>query len=141
MVFPIVADIPGILPGAHENIGLGHSFLRHIERCKSLLYILDPCTNMLPEKLIPDALIDCGSGCPDLYQQLLLLQNELKEYDSKLLDKQQIVVVNKMDVDGAEKLTRELYNETELIIVPISGLHRLNIDCLIDILLSMYKRK
>lgn len=119
----IVADIPGILPGAHK----GHSFLRHIERCHSLLYVLDPSNNSLPDEVIP-------KGSLNLYQQLVLLQNKLKEYDSTLLNKHQMVAVNKMDIDGSEECIRELYNQTNLLLIPISGLHRLNIDSLIDIL-------
>ncbi len=80
---------------------------------------------------------DCitADGTPDLYQQLLLLQNELKEYDEKLLDKYQIVVVNKMDIDGIESTVRELNDKTNMLVVPISGLYRLNIHNLISILL------
>lgn len=84
---------------------------------------------------------DCitADGTPDLYQQLLLLQNELKEYDEKLLDKYQIVVVNKMDIDGIESTVRELNDKTNMLVVPISGLYRLNIHNLINILLNTCK--
>ena len=133
-----VADIPGILPGAHQNYGLGHSFLRHIERCHSLLYVLDPSSDALPEKTIPDALLSSRAGLTNLYQQLLLLQNELRLYDQRLLDKQQLIVVNKMDIDGAEECARQLKKNTELMIIPVSGLHRFNIEALTNILYKIY---
>ena len=86
---------------------------------------------------------DCISrdGAPDLYQQLQLLQNELKEYDEKLIDKYQIVVVNKMDIDGIESSVRELKDKINMLVVPISGLYRLNIPNLINILLNTCKIK
>ncbi len=128
------------MPGAHENVGLGHSFLRHIERCQSLLYVLDPCSNMLPDKLVPDTLLtsmkDNGNY---LYKQLKFLQNELLMYDKKLLNKQQLIVVNKMDNDGTEEMVRELNKQTDLLIIPVSGLYRLNIEYLINILCNNYK--
>ena len=82
-----VCDVPGLIEGAHNNVGLGHEFLRHIERCKILVLLLDM------------AGMD-GRKPWDDYQQLL---KELELYDPALLEKDRLVVANKMDEDAAEK--------------------------------------
>ena len=82
-----VCDVPGLIEGAHENVGLGHKFLRHIERCKVLVLLLD--------------MAGTDNRAPwDDYKQLL---NELKFYDPALLDRPHLVVANKMDEVVAEK--------------------------------------
>ncbi len=74
-----VADIPGLVEGAHEGVGLGIQFLKHIERCKSLLHLID-ITNL------------------DLNVSYEQVKNELKNYSSKLLEKKELVVLNKIDL-------------------------------------------
>jgi GTP-binding protein len=81
----LLADIPGLIEGASENRGLGHRFLRHVERCALLLIIVDMAGN--------DGR-DPGSD----YKQLL---NELKLYDPGLLKKPRLVAANKMDLPSA----------------------------------------
>lgn len=81
-----VCDVPGLIDGAHRNVGLGHEFLRHIERCKLLVLLLD----MAGE--------DARTPWDD-YQHLL---KELELYDPGLLDKPRLVVANKMDEPAAE---------------------------------------
>ena len=82
-----VCDVPGLIEGAHKNVGLGHKFLRHIERCKILALLLD--------------MAGTDNRAPwDDYKQLL---NELKFYDPALLEKPRLVVANKMDEPVAEK--------------------------------------
>jgi GTP-binding protein len=81
----LLADIPGLIEGASENRGLGHRFLRHVERCALLLIIVDMAGN--------DGR-DPGSD----YKQLL---NELKLYDPELLKKPRLVAANKMDLPSA----------------------------------------
>jgi GTPase len=78
----LLADVPGLIEGAHENRGLGHRFLRHIERCAVLLILLDMAGTD-------------GRDPRDDYKHLL---EELKFYDSALLEKPRIAVANKMDV-------------------------------------------
>jgi GTP-binding protein len=82
-----VCDVPGLVEGAHRNVGLGHAFLRHIQRCKVLVLLLDM------------AGADGREPWGD-YQQLL---NELGLYDPKLLEKPRVVVANKMDEPVAEE--------------------------------------
>jgi GTPase len=82
-----IADIPGLIEGAHTGKGLGHDFLRHIERCQLLVVLLDM------------AGVD-GRKPYDDYQQLL---EELKLYNPKILEKKRVVVANKMDLPEAKK--------------------------------------
>jgi GTPase len=82
-----VCDVPGLIEGAHRNVGLGHSFLRHIQRCKILVLLLDMAGTD-------------GRAPWDDYNQLL---NELGLYDEKLLDRPRLVVANKMDESVAEE--------------------------------------
>jgi len=81
-----VCDIPGIIEGAHFNVGLGHAFLRHIRRCRTLCIILDM------------AGIDDRDPWDD-YEKILY---ELEQYDPDMLAKPHLVAANKMDEDAAE---------------------------------------
>ena len=82
-----VCDVPGLIEGAHRNVGLGHEFLRHIERCKVLVLLLD--------------MAGTDNRAPwDDYRNLL---TELELYDPALLQKPRIVVANKMDEPAAEE--------------------------------------
>lgn len=81
-----VCDVPGLIAGAHRNVGLGHEFLRHIERCKVLVILLD--------------MAGADGRAPwDDYKNLL---RELELYDPGLLEKPRLVVANKMDEPAAE---------------------------------------
>ena len=74
-----IADIPGLVEGAHEGVGLGIQFLKHIERCKTLIHLID-ITNL------------------DLNESYMQVKNELKNYSSELLDKKELIVLNKIDL-------------------------------------------
>jgi GTPase len=81
-----VCDVPGLIEGAHRNVGLGHSFLRHIQRCKVLVLLLD--------------MAGTDARAPwDDYRNLL---NELELYDPALVEKPRLIVANKMDEPAAE---------------------------------------
>ena len=82
-----VCDVPGLIEGAHLNVGLGHEFLRHIERCKMLVLLLDMAA-------------EDGRAPEDDYKNLL---RELELYDPGLLEKPRMVVANKMDEPAAEQ--------------------------------------
>lgn len=86
-----VCDVPGLIAGAHQNVGLGHAFLRHIKRCKIIVILLDMAGT---------------DGRPpwDDYRQLLV---ELECYDPALLDRPRLVVANKMDEPEAETNLRK----------------------------------
>ena len=85
-----IADIPGLVEGAHEGVGLGIQFLKHIERCKSLLHLID-ITNL---------------DLNDSYKQV---KNELKNYSLKFLEKKELVVLNKIDLVD-ESTVKEVIN-------------------------------
>ncbi|KAJ8541597.1 hypothetical protein K7X08_002413 [Anisodus acutangulus] len=91
-----VADIPGLIRGAHENRGLGHAFLRHIERTKVLAYVVDLAAALGDNKGIPP------------WEQLNDLILELEYYSEGLSDRPSLVVANKVDEDGAEEVYKEL---------------------------------
>lgn len=103
----VVADIPGLIEGAHQGAGLGHEFLRHIERTRIFVHVLD----MTPAE---------DKNIVDVFS---VINRELILYNPKLADKKQIIAANKMDVSGAEKnlelLKKELGEQYE--IFPISA--------------------
>lgn len=88
----VIADIPGLIEGAHEGTGLGHHFLRHIERNRMLLFVLDA------------AEVD-GRPVTDDY---VTLRNELEFFNPELLQRPYLIVANKLDVPGAEENLRLL---------------------------------
>ena len=101
-----IADIPGLIDGAHRNVGLGHDFLRHIVRCKLLIFVLDAAGS---EGRAPSA--DLGS-----------LRRELDLYDPQLTERPWIIVANKMDLPGAEDNLQLLQQRIPAkIIVPIAA--------------------
>ncbi|XP_031570357.1 mitochondrial ribosome-associated GTPase 2-like isoform X2 [Actinia tenebrosa] len=97
-----VADIPGLISGAHLNKGLGHSFLRHIERCRCLLYVLDISQN-------------------DPLKQFSSLQQELELYKEGLSRRPAAVVANKIDTVENFK-SKNLVEELDLPVIPVSAL-------------------
>jgi len=84
-----IADIPGLIEGAHEGIGLGDKFLRHIERCKSLIHLID----------ISDQ---------DILENYLRVRNELSKYNSTLLKKREIIVFNKIDIINNDEINEKI---------------------------------
>ncbi|MGH8094345.1 MAG: GTPase ObgE [Chthoniobacterales bacterium] len=101
-----VADIPGLIEGAHRNLGLGHAFLRHITRCRLLLFVLDMS----------------GSEGRNPIEDLQHLRREIDLYDSRLAQRPWRVVANKMDLPSSEEnlaAFRRRYPERE--VVPVSA--------------------
>lgn len=83
----VMADLPGLIEGASQGKGLGHQFLRHIERCRVIVHIIDMS----------------GSEGRDPYEDYVTINKELGEYEYRLLARPQIIVANKMDGDEAEE--------------------------------------
>ena len=86
-----LADIPGLVEGAHEGVGLGIQFLKHIERCKALLHLLD-ITN------------------ENLEKTYLQVKNELQNYSPELINKKEIIVLNKIDLLEKNKVREIIKN-------------------------------
>jgi len=84
-----LADIPGLIEGAHEGIGLGDKFLRHIERCKSILHLID-ITN------------------DNLLENYSKVRKELFKYSHKLVKKREIIVFNKIDMINEEEINKKI---------------------------------
>jgi len=84
-----LADIPGLIEGAHEGIGLGDKFLRHIERCKSILHLID-ITN------------------DNLLENYSKVRKELFKYSNKLVKKHEIIVFNKIDMINKEEINEKI---------------------------------
>lgn len=108
-----MADLPGLIEGAHEGVGLGHEFLRHVERTRVIVHVVD---------------MSAADG-RDPYQDFLMINEEIKLYNAKLEQRPQIVVANKMDMPESEDnlaLFKEQLAESgrELEVYPISALTR-----------------
>lgn len=84
----VIADIPGIIEGASDGAGLGHEFLRHIDRCRLLLHLVDAS----------------GSEGRDAVEDIKIINNELKNYSEALSNRPQILVANKCDMASQEQL-------------------------------------
>ena len=119
-----LADIPGLIEGANEGVGLGYKFLKHIERCKNLLHLID---------ITETNLLKC-------YFQV---RKELKKYSDKLINKKEIVVLNKTDLIDKEeilKITNELKKKIKTKIFIISTVKKEGLLDLKKILISnVYK--
>ena len=88
----VLADLPGLIEGAHEGVGLGHEFLRHVERTRVLVHLVEP--------LPPD-----GS---DPFENYQMVRRELELHGHGVLDKPEIMVVSKAELTGSEDVRRRL---------------------------------
>lgn len=113
----VMADIPGLIEGAHKGQGLGHEFLRHIERTRLIIHVLD-----VSQSEGRDAVADFRT-----------INHELFEYSERISRRKQIIAANKMDLTGAsenlERLKRELGEQYE--IFPVSAATGQGLDALI----------
>jgi GTP-binding protein len=101
-----IADIPGLIEGAHRGVGLGHEFLRHITRCRILLFVVDAA----------------GSEGRNPIEDIQSLRREIDLYDPRLSERKWLVIANKMDLaDAAENLKALRKKFPKIDIVPISA--------------------
>ncbi|MGY8983426.1 MAG: GTPase ObgE [Sphingomonadales bacterium] len=101
----VIADIPGLIEGAHEGLGLGDRFLGHIERCSTILHVID------------------GTG-EEIVEAYKTIRHELEQYGEGLAEKKEIIAINKIDALDEElvkMLVNELSQVTSSPIMPISG--------------------
>lgn len=113
----VMADLPGLIEGAHKNIGLGHQFLRHAERTKILVHVLDMA----------------ATEGRDPYQDYQTINEELKQYQQELANRPQIIAANKMDLPGADENLQKFkqHIQEDVQIYPISAETRQGIDPLL----------
>lgn len=109
----VMADLPGLIEGAHEGVGLGHEFLRHVERTRIIVHVVDMA----------------ATEGRDPYDDWVKISDELKLYNVKLEERPQIVAANKMDMPGAEENLAEFRRRLsedgkKLAIYPISAVSR-----------------
>ena len=107
-----IADIPGLVEGAHKGIGLGIKFLKHIERCKTLLHLID-----ITEK--------------NLESTYIQVKNELKSYSKDLLKKKEIIVLNKIDLidkDEAKEIVNNFSKNKKSEVIALSTLNKKSIS-------------
>src|SRR3982751_3270121 len=101
-----IADIPGLIEGAHRDVGLGHDFLRHITRCRLLLFVLDIA----------------GSEGRHPIEDLQNLRREIDLYDSRLSERPWYIIANKMDLPGGDENLEGLRKRfPDIEVVPISA--------------------
>ncbi len=102
----IFADIPGLIEGAHAGKGLGHGFLRHIERTRILFHLVDVF----------------GTDGHPAHEAIKIINEELRLYSPKLMKKPMVILANKMDLTGSDKMLAELKKHFKKIkIIPISA--------------------
>ena len=107
-----IADIPGLVEGAHKGTGLGIQFLKHIERCKSLLHLIDITSEDLKKS----------------YQQV---KNELKKYSNKLTKKRELIVLNKIDlIDEKEvnHIIKDFKKNTKSEVIAVSTFNKSSVS-------------
>ncbi|GAA3008815.1 GTPase ObgE [Tetragenococcus solitarius] len=118
----VIADLPGLIEGASQGVGLGIQFLRHVERTRVILHVVDMS----------------GMEGRDPYEDYLAINQELASYDLRLLERPQIIVANKMDMPDAQEnlaqFKQKLAQEQEEIpsIFPVSGITRQGVDSLVN---------
>ena len=118
----VMADLPGLIEGASDGIGLGHKFLKHAMRTKVIAHVLD----MSAEE---------GRNPIDDYQMIL---SELEKYDQKLINKPHIIIANKMDQESAKENIIKFKNQyKEEKIFEISALNNTGIDDLVNYLVDL----
>jgi GTP-binding protein len=103
----VLADIPGLIEGAHAGLGLGHKFLRHIERTRVILHVID------------------GSAPGDQpFDNFRIMENELQQYSAELLDRRHLILLNKTDLLSAEELAELVatFSEVDCEILTASAL-------------------
>ncbi|ALC84861.1 MULTISPECIES: GTPase ObgE [unclassified Bacillus (in: firmicutes)] len=118
-----MADLPGLIEGAHQGVGLGHQFLRHIERTRVIVHVIDMS----------------GLEGRDPYEDYLTINEELKQYNLRLTERPQIIVANKMDMPESEENLIAFQEKVgpEVKIFPISAISRQGLQDLLFAIADM----
>ena len=118
-----VADLPGLIEGASNGVGLGHKFLKHIERTKIIAHVIDMS----------------GSEGRDPYEDYLVIRKELKEFSDKLMNKEEIIIANKMDIEGSKENLEVFKTKVDKKIFEISAANNMGLDKVIEELETLVK--
>ncbi|WP_218093085.1 GTPase ObgE [Paenibacillus solanacearum] len=113
----VMADLPGLIEGAHEGVGLGHEFLRHVERTRLIIHVVD---------------MGATEG-RDPFDDWVKINEELKLYNAKLEERPQIIAANKMDIPEAQKLLEQFKERLteiglDIPVYPISAVSRAGVQ-------------
>lgn len=119
----VIADLPGLIEGASEGSGLGHKFLKHIERTKIIAHIID---------------MSASEG-RDPYEDYQIIRKELESFSPKLLNKQEIIIANKMDIESSHDNLIEFKKKVNKDIYEISAINNQNLDTIINVLSDLVK--
>lgn len=109
----VMADLPGLIEGASQGVGLGHQFLRHIERTRVIVHVIDMSGS---EGRVP-------------YEDYMAINNELEQYNLRLMERPQIIVANKMDMPDAEENLKEFKTKIaeDIPVFPISAVTKMGL--------------
>ena len=117
----VVADLPGLIEGASHGEGLGDKFLRHIERTRVIAHVVDMA----------------GSEGRDPYEDFVLINKELEEYDKTLIERPMIVIANKMDLEGSTENLEEFKKKVDLPIFEVSAAMNKGLQTVVDSLADL----
>ena len=118
----VIADLPGLIEGASHGEGLGDKFLKHIERTKVIAHVIDMS----------------GSEGRDPYEDYLLINKELEEFNKKLIKKPQIIIANKMDLEGSKEKLKEFKEKVKNVkIYEISAATNKGLQVVVDALADL----
>lgn len=118
-----VADLPGLIEGASEGAGLGIKFLKHIERTKIIAHVIDMS----------------GSEGRNPYDDYITIRKELESFSSRLINKKEIIIANKMDVEGAKENLEEFKKKVNCSIFEVSAINNEGLDKVIEELKDLVK--
>lgn len=117
----VMADLPGLIEGASKGEGLGDKFLKHIERTRIICHVIDMS----------------GYEGRNPYDDYLLINNELKEFNEKLINKKQIIIANKMDIEGAKENLKQFKEKVDCEVFEISALNNEGLEKVINNIADM----
>lgn len=117
----VMADLPGLIEGASKGEGLGDKFLKHIERTRIICHVIDMS----------------GYEGRNPYDDYLLINNELKQFNEKLINKKQIIIANKMDIEGAKENLKQFKEKVDCEVFEISALNNEGLEKVINNIADM----
>ena len=117
----VVADLPGLIEGASQGDGLGDQFLKHIERTRVIAHVID---------------MGATEG-RNPYEDYVTINNELKQFNPKILEKPQIIIANKMDMPNALENLEEFKKNVDIEVYPIKAINNEGLKEVIEVLANM----